>query len=210
MEYQAIVLAAGEGKRAQLSYNKVLFEIEGESIVFLATKNFIEDTDCKQVLIVCQNKDLCALKKIFKDYPKVCFVEGGSTRQKSVYNALLNITAKYVLVHDGARPYFSKELLKNLKNRIEQYNCVIPVIDSIDSLKIIKDNIVVKTINRLEVKRVQTPQAFLTSTLIFAHKNAKRESYTDDSAIVEDVTSEQIYVIDGEEKNIKYTNPQDF
>lgn len=210
MKYQAIVLAAGEGKRAGLSYNKILYKIGEESIIFLAAKKFIDDDECEKIYIVYNEKDLMELKTIFNNYNKVSYVCGGKSRQQSVYNALINITSDYVLIHDGARPYFSYNLLNRLKENILSASCVIPVIDSVDSLKIVENNIVVKTINREKIKRVQTPQAFITNILLSAHQKATSNTYADDSAIIEDLTNEKILVVDGETQNIKYTNLEDF
>lgn len=210
MEYQAIVLAAGKASRSKLSYNKVFYKIDDKPIVFLAALNFIEDNDCQKVFVVCKNKEEETFKSIFKDIEKISFVSGGETRQESVYNALKLVNSDYVIIHDAARPFYSNKLLTNLKNKLVNYDCVIPVIDSIDTLKIVRNNKVIKTINREEVKRVQTPQGFKTSNILLAHKKADNNLYSDDSSMIEDILNEEVYVIDGEKENIKFTNQDDF
>ena len=97
-----------------------------------------------------------------------------------------------------------------MKNKLVNYDCVIPVIDSIDTLKIVRNNKVIKTINREEVKRVQTPQGFKTSNILLAHKKADNNLYSDDSSMIEDILNEEVFVIDGEKENIKFTNQDDF
>lgn len=210
MKYQAIVLAAGDSTRANLSYNKVLHKIGDNSIIFYSAQNFLLDKDCEKLYLVCKEVDISLLKEIFINYEKVDYVIGGKTRQESVKNALEKVNSEYVIIHDGARPYFTVKLLENLKEKLNEYNGVIPVISSTDTLKIVKDNIVIKTIKRDEVKRVQTPQGFKTSVLLHAHNKALNNNYTDDSSIIEELTEEKIYVIDGEVNNIKYTNKEDF
>ena len=210
MEYQAIVLAAGKASRSKLSYNKVFYKIDDKPIVFLSALNFIEDKDCHKIFVVCQNKEEETFKLIFKNIEKISFVSGGETRQESVYNALKLVDSDYVIIHDAARPFYSKKLLTNLKNKLVNYDCVIPVIDSIDTLKIVRNNKVIKTINREEVKRVQTPQGFKTSNILLAHKKADNNLYSDDSSMIEDILNEEVFVIDGEKENIKFTNQDDF
>lgn len=210
MEYQAIVLAAGKASRSKLSYNKVFYKIDDKPMVFLSALNFIEDEDCKMVFVVCRNEEKELFNAIFKDISKIKFVNGGNTRQESVYNALKFINKEYVVIHDAARPFYSKELLINLKKQLVNCDCVIPVIDSIDTLKIVRNNKVIKTINREEVKRVQTPQGFKTSKILLAHKKANNNLYSDDSSMIEDILNEDVFVIDGEKENIKFTNQDDF
>ena len=79
-----------------------------------------------------------------------------------------------------------------------------------DTVKEVKNGVVVKTLKRDVLKRVQTPQAFKTSVLLKAHNDAKNKLYTDDSSMVEELTDTKVYVIDGEYPNIKYTFKEDF
>lgn len=210
MEYQAIVLAAGNSTRSGLQYNKVLFELNKTPIIYLSTKNFIDDLSCNKIFVVCKEADLKALQKIFENVDKIEYVIGGETRQESVYNALKLVDREYVLIHDGARPYFTAILLNRLIAKLKECDAVIPVWSMTDTVKQVKNGVVVKTIKRDELKRVQTPQAFKTSVIINAHSQAKNNQYTDDSSMVEELTETKVHVIDGEYTNIKYTFKEDF
>ena len=210
MEYQAIVLAAGNSTRSGLQYNKVLFELNNTPIIYLSTKNFINDMSCNKIFLVCKENDLEALKKIFNGIDKIEFIIGGETRQESVNNALKLVTSEYVLIHDGARPYFTAILLNRLIAKLKEVDAVIPVWTMTDTVKEVKNGVVVKTLKRDVLKRVQTPQAFKTSVLLQAHNDAKNKLYTDDSSMVEELTDTKVYVIDGEYPNIKYTFKEDF
>ncbi len=210
MEYQAIVLGAGDSTRSGLKYNKVLFEINNIPIIYLSTKAFIDDLSCKKIFLVCKEQDVQTMKKIFADIDKIEYVIGGSTRQESVSNALKNVDEEYVLIHDGARPYFTPILLNRLLAKLKECDAVIPVWTMTDTIKVVKDNIVVKTLKRDELKRVQTPQAFKTSIIKQAHALAKNKNYTDDSAMIEDLLDVKIHTIDGEYTNIKFTFKEDF
>ena len=210
MEYQAIVLAAGNSTRSGLQYNKVLFELNNTPIIYLSTKNFINDMSCNKIFLVCKENDLEDLKKIFNEIDKIEFIIGGETRQESVNNALKLVTSEYVLIHDGARPYFTAILLNRLIAKLKEVDAVIPVWTMTDTVKEVKNGVVVKTLKRDVLKRVQTPQAFKTSVLLKAHNDAKNKLYTDDSSMVEELTDTKVYVIDGEYPNIKYTFKEDF
>lgn len=210
MEYQAIVLAAGNSTRSGLQYNKVLFELNNTPIIYLSTKNFINDMSCNKIFLVCKENDLEDLKKIFNEIDKIEFIIGGETRQESVNNALKLVTSEYVLIHDGARPYFTAILLNRLIAKLKEVDAVIPVWTMTDTVKEVKNGVVVKTLKRDVLKRVQTPQAFKTSVLLQAHNDAKNKLYTDDSSMVEELTDTKVYVIDGEYPNIKYTFKEDF
>ncbi len=210
MEYQAIVLGAGDSTRSGLKYNKVLFEINNIPIIYLSTKAFIDDLSCKKIFLVCKEQDVQTMKKIFADIEKIEYVIGGSTRQESVSNALKNVDEEYVLIHDGARPYFTPILLNRLLAKLKECDAVIPVWTMTDTIKVVKDNIVVKTLKRDELKRVQTPQAFKTSIIKQAHALAKNKNYTDDSAMIEELLDVKIHTIDGEYTNIKFTFKEDF
>ena len=210
MKYQAIVLAAGNSSRSNLNYNKNLYKIDNQPIIHYSTMNFLNDKDCSKVIIVCKENELSTISSIFNNENKIVFALGGNTRQESVKNGLSLVDEKYVLVHDGARPHFSNDLLEKLKEKVVEHNSVIPVISINDTIKVIKDNKVVKTLNRDEIKRVQTPQAFDTYILKKAHDLASNNMYSDDSAMLEEILQISTYVVDGEVKNIKYTNPEDF
>ena len=210
MEYQAIVLGAGNSTRSGLLYNKVLFELNNIPIIYLSTKNFINDVSCSKIFLVCKENDVKKMKEIFKSVDKVEYVIGGKTRQESVNNALSLVDSDYVLIHDGARPYFTPILLNRLIAKLKEYDAVIPVWTMTDTIKVVKNNIVVKTLKREELKRIQTPQAFKTRVIKEAHYLAKNNNYTDDASIVEDTLDTSIYAIDGEYTNIKFTFKEDF
>lgn len=210
MKYQAIVLAAGNSSRSNLNYNKNLYKIDNKPIIYYSTINFLNDKDCSKVIIVCKENELSTISGIFNNESKIVFALGGNTRQESVRNGLSLVDEKYVLVHDGARPHFSNDLLEKLKEKVVLHHSVIPVISINDTIKVIKDNKVVKTLNRDEIKRVQTPQAFDTCILKKAHDLARSNMYSDDSSMLEEILKIETYVVDGEVKNIKYTNPEDF
>lgn len=208
MKYTAIVLASGSSRRASIGYNKIFYKIDNVPVINLACKNFINDGECEQIIITYSNDEIVKLKELF-DSSKIIYIKGGLTRQESVKNALNAVKSEYVLIHDGARPFVSNDLINRLVKELESKNAIIPVINVTDTIKVIKENKVVKTLNRDELKIVQTPQAFKTTLIKKAHEKATR-TYFDDASLIEEVLNEDVYVIDGERDNIKLTYKEDF
>jgi len=210
MKYQTILLAAGNSTRSGLAFNKVLFEVNGKKIIELSIKNFLEDHDCEKIYVVTREIDLKYIQEVLGENKKIEYVVGGNTRQESVKNALDKVTSEYVFIHDAARPYFTSILLNRLKEKLKEESAVIPVWSLRDTIKVVRDSYVVKTVNRDELKIVQTPQAFKTSVIKEAHERARKNTFTDDAGMVEGLTNTPVAVIDGECSNIKFTYREDF
>lgn len=208
--YQAILLAAGNSSRSGLNYNKVLYTLDDKPIIYISALNFINDEKCNKIFLVCKSNELDTFKKIFEQENKIEYIIGGQTRQESVSNALKHVNSEYVLIHDGARPYYSKKLLDSIVNKLDEFNAVIPAMKVTDTIKVVESGIVIKTINREMLRTIQTPQGFKTSVIKLAHSLANKQDYTDDSSMVEELTNEKVCVIDGEKDNIKYTQKEDF
>lgn len=208
--YQAILLAAGNSSRSGLNYNKVLFTLDDKPLIYKSAQNFINDEKCNKIFLVCKKSELDTFKKIFSKENKIKYVIGGQTRQESVCNALNYVDSEYVLIHDGARPYYSQKLLFNIIEKFNTFNAVIPAMKVTDTIKVVEKGMVVKTIDREVLRTIQTPQGFKTSVIKLAHRLANKNNYTDDSSMVEELTNEKVCVIDGEKGNIKYTQKEDF
>ena len=208
MKYQAIVLAAGSGKRSGLDYNKIFYKIDDKLIIEKSVYLFLDDPECTKVVVVANKTDCTELTKLFDNKVSVCV--GGATRQESVKNGLSLIDGEYVFIHDGARPYASVKLVCRIKEALKEHDCVIPVISLKDSIKIVKDNVVVKSVNREDYKLIQTPQAFISEKIKLAHNLAVNNDYTDDAAMIEEILNESIYCVKGETQNIKMTYKEDF
>lgn len=210
MQYQAIILAAGNSSRSKLAYNKVLHKIDDKEIIYHAAINFINDNRCDSVFLVCKKQDVAIFKTIFSQQEKIVYVIGGDTRQQSVANALKFITSQYVLIHDGARPHVSKELIDKIVISLQHHKAIVPALCITDTVKKIKGNKIVKTLNREELVVVQTPQGFDSNLLKTAHINADNSNYSDDAVLIELFTDEDVYIVDGEKSNKKWTTKEDF
>lgn len=210
MQYQAIILAAGTGMRSMLPYNKVLYKIEDKEVIYHAAINFILDDRCDKIFLVCNKKDIADFKNIFLNISKIEYVIGGNTRQESTKKALAFVNFKYVLIHDGARPYVTKDLIDRLIDALKNNSAVLPGLKVTDTVKKVINNKVINTLDRDQLILVQTPQAFETKLIKMAHEMADHNNYSDDASLIELFTKESVFVIDGDINNKKLTIKEDF
>jgi 2-C-methyl-D-erythritol 4-phosphate cytidylyltransferase len=207
MKIGAVIVCAGRGKR--LGKDKSILNLKGKPLFWYAVNTFQKIKKIKQIILVLKKSHFKLAKKLVKD-KKVFLVEGGKERKDSVYNGLINLKKDidYVLIHDGARPFVSKELILRIIRNLKKYPAVICGIKTRDTLKIIKNGFVKKTLKREEVFLIQTPQGFKKDLILSAYKLKKKKIY-DDAQVLE-IIGKKIKVIEGDIFNFKITYPQDF
>ena len=207
MDYSCVIVAAGKGSRMNLGYNKVYYMLDDKCILEHTIKAFKDDSDCKEIIVVC---DIDDFKAHIKD-DDVILVNGGATRSDSVYNGLQKVSYEYVMIHDGARPYVSSKILDDTKQCLSKHNACVAMVDCKDTIKKVVDNKVVKTYVRSTLKNAQTPQSFKTSMIIEAYQKAIADNFvaTDDASIYEVYGKDDVYVIEGSYDNIKITTIDD-
>lgn len=213
----AIVLAAGKGTRMNRQINKVYLPLKDKPIIAHTLEAFYRVSLVHGIVIVISpgEEDLFR-ERILETYPPqkpVKIVPGGAKRQDSVYNGLkaLSQDTGIVLIHDGARPLITTDIIHKSIKVAEKYGAAVvgvPVKDTIKKLK--PDGSIEKTIDRSLLWHAQTPQTFRYSLIMEAHSKARQEGYiaTDDSALVEHL-GRAIYMLQGDYNNIKITTPDD-
>ena len=217
MKIVAIIAAAGKGKRMNARTGKSFIPIFGKPILAYTIEKFEK---CKLIdkiyLIVSrEEKEQCCRNIISKyNFSKIQeLVNGGETRQDSIYNGL-NAIDRYtdiVVIHDGARPLVEENIIQDSIETAQKYGAAVTAIPIKDTIKKCgKDFIINKTLNREEIWRAQTPQTFKYDLIIQAYHQAYKEKYfaTDDAAIVERFGN-KVKLILGSEENIKITTPFD-
>lgn len=225
MKSVAIVLAAGSGSRMKSDTPKQYMDLGDKPLIYHSLHTFEYSSVDEIILVVGENEIEYNEKHIIEKYnfTKVTkVVEGGSERYLSVYNGLKSIdSADYCLIHDGARPFITAELITNLLKQVEEHKACVVGMPSKDTIKIVDDNnVVTDTPNRDYTWIVQTPQAFSFSLIMKAYdkiinklktsdKNSMRINITDDAMVVEYTTNFPIRLIEGSYKNIKITTPED-
>lgn len=206
MKYDAIIVASGKGERAKLGYNKVFYKMKnGRTVLENSASNFVDDNDCNKIIIVT-NKD--NFEMVFS-CEKVVVVSGGEQRKDSVYNGLKEVTSGYVLIHDAARPFLKKESLEELKKQVEKNNFAILAQKAIDTVKLVDNTIIEKTIDRNNIYLAQTPQGFKTEVLKECFEQSKDNNYTDDASLVESF-GYKVYIVENKYDNKKLTTEMDF
>ncbi|MEJ9210763.1 2-C-methyl-D-erythritol 4-phosphate cytidylyltransferase [Bacillus smithii] len=214
MNYQVVIPAAGQGKRMRAKKNKLLMELRGLPVIVHTLKVFESDPWCEGIILATQPEEKEIFLSLVKQHgiTKVqSIVAGGRERQHSVrsgLNMLKNCEA--VLVHDGARPFITINVIHRLVDRLTEFPAAIAAVPVKDTIKKGADGLVSETIDRSSLWSVQTPQAFRVPILLEAHEAAERDSFlgTDDSSLVERLGI-PVQIVEGDYDNIKLTTPED-
>jgi 2-C-methyl-D-erythritol 4-phosphate cytidylyltransferase len=214
MAYQVIIPAAGQGKRMGAGKNKLLLELNSIPVFIHSLKVFEEDELCDGIILAIHPQDEAEFNSLLKKYgvKKVLeLVPGGKERQDSIYNALKTVKGDgIILVHDAARPFIRKEHIHGLLDTALETGAAIIGVQAKDTMKTVRDDVVMATVERSSLWAVQTPQAFRFSVLYNAYEHAEKEHFigTDDSSLVERI-SHPVTMVEGDYDNIKLTTKED-
>jgi len=212
----AIVVAAGRGLRAGAAMPKQYLALAGDPIVRDSLALFAAHPQVDLVQPVIHRDDLDLFRAATKGLDLLAPVTGGATRQASVragIEALAAHAPDIVLVHDAARPFASPALVSRAIAAVTDAPAAIPGLAVSDTVKRVDaGGRVSETLNRAELRTVQTPQAFRLDVLREAHRRALaagREDFTDDAALME-WSGAPVTVFPGEPGNVKLTTAEDF
>lgn len=214
MRYTLIIPAAGQGKRMGAGQNKLFLPIASVPLIIHTLRVFDKDEACERIILAVNADEQPVFERFIKKYDikkQIVFALGGQERQDSVYNGLLQASeASYVLVHDGARPFITIEIIRSVLEEAVQKGASICAVPVKDTIKRVEDGSVVETVERSKLWAVQTPQGFHLSTLSDAHEEARKAGYvgTDDASLVERL-GKDVGVVSGSYFNIKVTTPDD-
>lgn len=206
--YTALIVAAGSGKRMNLNYNKVFFNIKGKSLIEYSVDYFRNDSDCEEIIIVISKDDKRTMQALF---PNLKLVIGGSSRQESVLNGLKETTAEYVMIHDGARPNLKRKYIEEIKPLMKEKMAAILCYKSRDSVLVGVNQRINHYLDRDEVFFVQTPQGFRKELILMAHQEAAKNNhvYLDDANVFMHELKKDVYLVYGDNTNIKATTRSD-
>ena len=198
-----IILAGGESKRFNSKIPKPYHIYRGKPLILHSIDKAKSYGKFNKIAVVINKKHKSYINKL--KIKNIKIIIGGKTRAESAYNALSNIKShniKNVLIHDAARPNFSLKLLDKLYKGLKLNDCVIPAIQTTDSIKQ-KTSTIVTNLKRENIYLIQTPQAFNYKRL-FALQNNKSVEITDDANLFVNA-GKQIKIIKGEIDNKKIT-----
>ena len=214
----AIVLAAGQGKRMHSKVQKQFLEIQGYPVLYYSLRCIQESPLIQDIILVTGEESIsCCKEEIVQKYgfTKVsAVIPGGKERYDSVYAGLCECRdCEYVLIHDGARPFVTEEILKRGLQKVKETGACVIGMPSKDTVKLSDEEGYVKeTPNRKCVWTIQTPQIFLYSLIREAHDSIRQKDMskiTDDAMVVEQETGAKVALAEGSYQNIKITTPED-
>ncbi len=214
----AIVLAAGQGKRMNSKVQKQFLELEGKPLVYYSLKCFQDSGLIHEIILVTGAESVSFCKEeIVEKYglTKVTkVIPGGKERYDSVYQGLLACwDTEYVLIHDGARPFITEEIIQRGIQGVKKTGACVIGMPSKDTVKIADaQGYVAETPERSSVWTIQTPQIFDYRLIREAHEKIRcrdMSAITDDAMVVEQETGAKIALVEGSYKNLKITTPED-
>ena len=215
MKKAAIITAAGSSSRMKGKGKKEFKVIKGRTVLERAVLPFVISEEFEHICVTYpEGKKEDMEKALHRINFPISFVQGGPTRQASVFNALKKLKetdSDLVLIHDGARPHISEDLISRvLKGTIDRGNST-PVTPSISAMKVLSPlGDIEQHLIRNKTVSAQTPQGFSFPELLEAHEKADADvnEYIDDSEIWS-VYIGPSHTVEGDPENIKITYPGD-
>ena len=211
-----LIPAAGVGRRMGSDRNKLLIPLIDRPILAWTLQAAASASSLKWIGIICQPIDQSDIESMVKQCTlsiPVAFIQGGDTRQDSVYNGLqaLPSDATHVLIHDGARCLATAELFDRCAEaalKAKGFIAAVPVKDTIKQVD--GEGIITLTPDRSQLWAAQTPQGFEVDLLKQCHDRGQKEGWevTDDAALLEKC-GVPVSIVKGEETNLKVTTPVD-
>lgn len=216
----AIILAGGHGERFGREGGKQLVEIAGKPVLTWSAEAFDAVGDIGLIVIVCpEDRQKEYLEHAIDPFPfvtPIVLAPAGSIRQESAFNGLEYVPDDYefVVLHDGARPLISPELIEHTINTVKgnfDADGAVVAHPSVDTLKVVEDGVIMGTPDRTVFWNAQTPQVFRTNIYRRAQAQALADGFvgTDDSSLIERLGG-KVLVVEGKRDNIKLTVPEDF
>ena len=213
--YVSAVLAAGGSSTRFGEENKLLIPLDSIPVLAHSMLALEACPTVDEIIVVCHEGIFLAVSQMVADFhvSKVTkVVRGGSTRQESVLRGLREISShsKYAVVHDGARPLVTPELITEVCNKAFLCSCATAASLVTDTIKRVKDGAIVETLNREALVAAQTPQVTDVQLLTAALTQAIRQeiNVTDDCMAIELFGVKPVPVITNV-PNLKITVPFD-
>lgn len=210
----AILLLGGNGNRLKSELPKQFIKINDKEVFLYSYEIFLNHPDIDKIILVTL-KEFIPFVKEKVNLKKTIVIEGGFTRQESVFNALKYLKDKIndsdvIIIHDACRPLITTSIITSSINEIKDNDAVITSMEATNSLAIKDGDYLSYYIDRSKVVEIQTPQTFRYKDIYEAHLNAyiNKKSYTDDGSILEN-KFKKVKLIRGNSFNFKITTFED-
>lgn len=208
--YSIVITAAGSGSRAGLGYNKMLYKIEGITLLEKSVQIFANNNLFNELIVTASQVDYPLYTEILKNY-NVKLVIGGKERMNSVYQGVLEATNNTVFIHDGARVYLDNALIDRLSSYDQAYDGLALATPVVDTTLLVEDNQIKQILNRDKLFNMQTPQVVNRNKYLEAYGQAITEEalFTDEMSLLTNY-GYNCHIVKSEVYNKKLTNPEDF
>ncbi len=202
-----IITAAGTGSRVGLGYNKMLYEVNNETLLSRTVNRFTYIKSIDQIVVTASREDIDKYKAILND--NILVVEGAETRGKSVYEGIKASKNEKIIIHDGARPFVSDKDINQVIEELEYHDAVLLATKVHETIKEVRNDKLV-TIDRNNLLSAKTPQGVKKSIIKELYEKAINENYnfTDDISLIEKYTDIPVKVVYGDSGNIKITTKE--
>lgn len=211
MKKHVIIVAGGKGLRMGGDIPKQFLPIAGKPVLMRTLEAFHAYDASIHIILVLPISQQAYWKELCQEYHfelPYDLANGGETRFHSVKNGLALVEGEGLVgVHDGVRPFVSREVIARCYDEALIKKAVIPVIGVVETVRhLIGEES--ETVPRDQYKLVQTPQVFDASLLHQAYEQEFTELFTDDASVVE-ALGEKVYLVEGNRENVKLTTPFD-
>ena len=204
----SLIITAGGTSSRYGAQNKLLEKLDDKTVIEHTLSSFLEFSEINEIIIPANSTISDELKYLFTN-PAIKIIQGGDSRQKSVYNALKYVTNEFVIIHDGARPLIKPGVISQIMDSVVHNRAVSVMTKTTDTIKEVDENgRIIKTIDRSKLYNTQTPQAFKTELIKNAHEKLQNKHFTDDASMLEYLDI-PVYVVIGSYTNIKITTKSD-
>jgi 2-C-methyl-D-erythritol 4-phosphate cytidylyltransferase len=211
MKKYAVIVAGGIGKRMKSNIPKQFLLLKKKPVLYYSIDAFLKAYNDVQIILVLPEEHIAKGQEIVDGYfdnGRIQLINGGRTRFHSVQSGLSLVSEESIIfVHDGVRCLLTQHLIHRCYEAAEKFGTAVPVISCRDSVRLITET-GNEALNRNVIKLVQTPQTFHSKILLQAYKIDYKDKFTDEASVVE-AFGLKVNLIDGEENNIKITNPSD-
>lgn len=208
---QAIIVAGGNGTRMKTEIPKQFLSLCGKPIVMHTLETFHRFDHQIELIVVLPEELISFWEKLCVEFhfkiPHIT-VSGGKERFYSVKRGLQFAKPNALIaIHDGVRPFVSKETLERCFFAAKTYGNAIPTTSLVDTIRKINQS-ESEIVDRAQLRAIQTPQVFQSSTILKAYEQVFSPTFTDDASVAE-ANGEKIHLVEGNIENIKLTTPFD-
>lgn len=210
----AVIVAAGRGTRMGTAESKQYLLLQDKPIIVHTLEVFQQHELISEIVLVTGEDDVQRCRQwvqIYKLDKVTAVIPGGAERQHSVRRGLDQLTATWVMVHDGVRPFVQGHEIEACYEQARSAGASVLAVPVKDTIKLVdSEGKVLSTPDRRSLWAIQTPQTFRLSELRSAYEAAERDGFlgTDDSSLAER-SGISVSVVEGSYRNIKITTPED-